>query len=50
MTPSTGIDLLTVDHLLTTTRAVRQRLDLSRSVEPEVIERCIEIACRAQAV
>ena len=31
------MDLSTVDHLLTTTRSVRQRLDLGRPVEPEVI-------------
>ncbi|GHO50466.1 nitroreductase family protein [Ktedonospora formicarum] len=38
---------LTNDELLTTTRAVRKRLDLSRPVELEVIERCIEIALQA---
>jgi nitroreductase len=38
------MDLKTVDHLLTTTRTVRKRLDLDRPVEPQVIERCIEIA------
>src|SRR5438874_8389484 len=41
------MDLATVDHLLTTTRVVRRRLDLSRPVEPEVLERCIEIALQA---
>ena len=41
------MDLATVDHLLTTTRVVRRRLDLSRPVEPEVVERCIEIALQA---
>jgi nitroreductase len=41
------MDLATVDHLLTTTRSVRKRLDLSRPVEPDVIERCIEIAFQA---
>src|SRR5437667_8016024 len=41
------MDLATVDHLLTTTRVVRRRLDLSRPVEPEVLERCIEIALEA---
>ena len=41
------MDLVTVDHLLTTTRSVRRRLDLTRSVEPEVIERCLEIALQA---
>ena len=41
------MDLATVDHLLTTTRSVRKRLDLSRPVEPTVIEECIEIALQA---
>jgi len=41
------MDLTTIDHLLTTTRSVRKRLDLTRPVEPEVIERCIEIALQA---
>ena len=41
------MDLATVDHLLTTTRSVRLRLDLTRAVEPEIIERCIEIAIQA---
>lgn len=44
---ATNLDIATVDRLLTTTRAVRKRLDLTRPVEPEVIERCIEIACQA---
>ena len=41
------MDLATVDLLLTTTRSVRNRLDLDRPVEPEVIERCLEIALQA---
>lgn len=41
------MDLATVDHLLTTTRSVRKRLDLSRPVPLDVIERCIEIAIQA---
>jgi len=41
------MDLATVDHLLTTTRSVRKRLDLARPVEPEVIERCLELAIQA---
>lgn len=36
-----------VDHVLSTTRSVRKRLDFSRPVEPEVIERCIAIALQA---
>jgi len=43
------MDLATVEKLLTTTRSVRQRLDLKRPVEPEVIERCLEIAVQAPA-
>jgi nitroreductase len=38
---------LTPDELLTTTRAVRKRLDLIRPVEREVIEECIGIAQQA---
>ena len=38
---------LTLDELLTTTRAVRKRLDLDRPVEPEVITECLEIAMQA---
>ena len=41
------MDLTTVDHLLTTTRSVRKRLDFSRPVERAVLERCIEIALQA---
>ena len=36
-----------VDHVLTTTRSVRRRLDFDRPVEPEVIEECIGIAIQA---
>jgi nitroreductase len=42
-----SIDLASVDHVLSTTRAVRKRLDLQRPVEPEILERCIEIATQA---
>lgn len=38
---------LTPDELLTTTRAVRKRLDFTRPVEPEVIEECVAIAQQA---
>jgi len=41
------LDLITVDKLLTTTRSVRKRLDLSRPVEREIIEACLEIAIQA---
>lgn len=38
---------LTVDDVLTTTRAVRKRLDLSRPVPRSVIEDCLRIAQQA---
>ncbi len=38
---------LTPDELLTTTRAVRKRLDLARPVELEVIKECLEVALQA---
>src|SRR5512136_1601064 len=41
------LDLATVDQLLTTTRSVRKRLDLTRPVEAAVIARCIEVALQA---
>ena len=43
------MDLATVDELLTTTRSVRQRLDLKRPVEPEIIQQCLDIAVQAPA-
>ena len=42
-----SIDVASVDYVLTTTRAVRKRLALTRPVEPEVIEQCIDIAVQA---
>jgi nitroreductase len=41
------MDLATVDKLLTTTRTVRKRLDFTRSVDPEIIQTCLEIAIQA---
>src|SRR5262249_39822295 len=41
------MDLATVDHLLTTTRSVRQRLDLTRPVDPAVIAQCLDVAIQA---
>jgi nitroreductase len=38
---------LTPDELLTTTRSVRRRLDLTRPVERELIEECLQIALQA---
>jgi nitroreductase len=44
---SSELERPTVDHLLSTTRAVRKRLDLSRPVPPEVIEECLRLAIQA---
>ena len=41
------MDLATVDHLLTTTRSVRKRLDFSRPVPPALVQECIDIALQA---
>ncbi len=38
---------LTPDELLSTTRAVRKRLDLTRPVPPEVLEECVRLAVQA---
>ncbi|WP_188542891.1 nitroreductase family protein [Rhodococcoides trifolii] len=38
---------LTLDELLTTTRTVRKRLDLTRPVPMELIKECLEIALQA---
>ncbi len=38
---------LTADEVLSTTRAVRKRLDLDRPVEREVIEECLQLALQA---
>src|SRR5260370_12137756 len=39
---------LSPDELLSTTRSVRKRLDLSRQVEPELIRECLEVAVQAR--
>ncbi len=36
-----------IDHLLTTTKAVRRRLDFTRPVPRAVVQECIELACYA---
>jgi nitroreductase len=41
------MDLTTVEQLLTTTRTVRKRLDLTRPVEPQIIEQCLALAIQA---
>ncbi len=38
---------LNPDQLLTSTRSVRKRLDLSRPVEPEILKECLEVALQA---
>lgn len=43
----TDIDLKNADLLLTTTRAVRRRLDLDRPVEREVLLDCVRVAQQA---
>ena len=41
------IDLAAADKLLTTTRSVRKRLDLTRPVPDELIAECIDVALQA---
>lgn len=41
------MDTSSVDELLTTTRAVRKRLDLTRPVDPDVILECVRLAMQA---
>ena len=41
------IDIAAADELLTTTRAVRRRLDFDRPVAPAVLRECVEIALQA---
>lgn len=43
----TQIDVAMTDRLLTTTRAVRKRLDLNRPVPRELIEECVDVALQA---
>ena len=42
-----ALDLTAIDHVLSTTRSVRKRLDFARPVEPEVIEECLRLAIQA---
>jgi nitroreductase len=41
------MDIASVDELLTTTRSVRKRLDLTRPVSREVILECVQLAMQA---
>jgi len=43
------IDLAATDRLLTTTRAVRKRLDLSRPVPTDLVLDCLRVAAQAPA-
>jgi nitroreductase len=43
----TSIDIVRADELLTTTRSVRKRLDLTRDVPQQLILDCIDIALQA---
>jgi nitroreductase len=45
--PGTGFDLDEVDRLLTTTKQVRKRLDLTRPVPHDLLLECIELAGHA---
>ena len=45
--PFDRAELETIDHLLSTTRAVRKRLDLERPVPPAVVEECLRLAIQA---
>jgi nitroreductase len=45
--PVSGFDLETVDRLLTTTRAVRRRLDFSKEVPLGVVKECLALAVQA---
>jgi nitroreductase len=44
---TTGFDLDQTDRLLTTTRAVRKRLDLERPVDNDVVLDCLRVAIQA---
>ena len=41
------MDISSIDELLTTTRAVRKRLDPTRPVDPDVILECVRLAMQA---
>jgi nitroreductase len=41
------VDIASVDELLTTTRSVRKRLDLTRPVDRDVILECVRLAMQA---
>jgi nitroreductase len=41
------MDQASIDHLLTTTRSVRRRLDLRRAVDRQILQQCIDVAIQA---
>ena len=43
----TDIDVTNADHLLTTTRSVRRRLDFDRPVPTALVQECLEVALQA---
>ena len=45
--PTTGFDLVEVDRLLTTTKQVRKRLDLTRPVPIDELLEIVDIASHA---
>jgi nitroreductase len=47
MSGGTGVLQLSPDELLSTTRAVRKRLDFERAVPLSVIRECLEVATQA---
>ena len=49
MTPEGELLSLSPDELLSTTRAVRKRLDFTRPVPDEVIRDCVRLAMQAPA-
>src|SRR6185369_10483890 len=42
-----ALDIATIDHVLTTTRSVRKRLDFSRPVPDAVIQECVDISLQS---
>ncbi len=44
---NTDLDQRICDKLLTTTRSIRKRLDLTRPVPPELIEECLDVAVQS---
>lgn len=45
--PMSPDEVVVSDRVLTTTRAIRRRLDLTRTVDPNTIEECIRVATHA---